>query len=65
MIKWSTAGLNSKFSFSLTGCLTKLKNLVSLSIYPKLKEGINEFMIFLNVIIEIKRKEPHPGFELW
>ena len=63
--KWSTAGLNSKFSFSLTGFLTKAKK-SSLN-YNLIIAGERErdgFMPFQTVLEQVKHKQSHPRFEL-
>ena len=58
LFKWNKDGLNSWFSFSsLTGCLSKLKNLVCPTIYPLIEEK-------RWIYTEVKCKQPHPGFKL-
>ena len=44
ILKQSKAGLNSEFSFSKTGCLTKSKELILLLFFPIIKERKDEFM---------------------
>ena len=46
IFKWSTVGLNSEFSFSLTGCLTKVKEFGIPYYWPKAGGRADGFMPF-------------------
>ena len=46
VFKQSTAGLNSEFSFSKTGCLTKVREPNFLNYLPIVKERREGFMSF-------------------
>ena len=61
--KWSKAGLNSEFSFSKTGCPTKIKEF-SLPIYTYLGEEEMDLYLSQGHQCEVKCKQPCPGFEL-
>ena len=64
ILKWSLTGLNSEFSLSLTGCLTKGKEPSLLYYLPIAGGRIIEFIPFPKVLGHMKCNQPCPGFEL-
>ena len=61
IFKWSKADVNSEFYFSLTGCLTKTKELSILHYLPVFRG--DEFMPASRALVRAKT-QPRPGFEL-
>ena len=67
IFKWSTSGLNTKLSFSQTGCLIKIKEPSLPYCFPIAGGGDEEQMdqcFCSGKSLKMKRKRLHPVFEL-